>query len=373
MREITVFIKSGGPLTKRISLAPDGALKSDGSACVMANGTARRASIASVIDLGSLIEGLKSNEAIALGSLRDGLADQVEVVPKRKLNGAANVIARTGADIVYRKAQPALALFDFDTKGMPDEVTAALKRCGSYWAALVAVLPVLAATARVTRRSTSAGLSRSDTGQQLPGSNGVHVYVAVQDGADIERFLKTLHDRCWLNGFGWMMVGAGGQLLERSIVDRMVWGAERLVFEGGPRLDPPLQQDKESRKPRVTTGDTLDTLTACPPLTVAEKSRLQERKTKSAYRLGGERDKARRAFITARAKELAARKGISVKQAMPVIERRARCCRTSCCRLTIPNLKGAPSPMCSPPPTSSRALRWPIRSKASTTAPARRK
>jgi hypothetical protein len=33
--QITLFAKGGGPLTKRIYLAPDGSLKSDGSACVM--------------------------------------------------------------------------------------------------------------------------------------------------------------------------------------------------------------------------------------------------------------------------------------------------------------------------------------------------
>ena len=42
------------------------------------------------------------------------------------------------------------------------------------------------------------------------------------------------------------MVGAAGQLLERSIVDRMVGGPERLVFEGGPMLVPPLQQDRRA-------------------------------------------------------------------------------------------------------------------------------
>ena len=42
---ITLFAKSGGPLTKRISLNEDGSLVSDGSACVMAHGTARRVSI----------------------------------------------------------------------------------------------------------------------------------------------------------------------------------------------------------------------------------------------------------------------------------------------------------------------------------------
>ena len=62
------------------------------------------------------------------------------------------------------------------------------------------MLPALSDVARVTRRSTSAGLSRSDTGEALPGSDGVHVYVEEKDGADSERFLKALHERCWLAG-----------------------------------------------------------------------------------------------------------------------------------------------------------------------------
>ena len=56
--------------------------------------------------------------------------------------------------------------------------------------------------------------------------------------------LKALHARCWLAGFGWMMVGAGGQLLERSIVDRVVGAPERLIFEGPPLVVPPLEQDR---------------------------------------------------------------------------------------------------------------------------------
>lgn len=43
------------------------------------------------------------------------------------------------------------------------------------------------------------------------------------------------------------MVGAGGQLLERSIVDRMVSAPERLAFEGKPILEHPLAQDEAGR------------------------------------------------------------------------------------------------------------------------------
>src|SRR5262249_58175326 len=92
------------------------------------------------------------------------------------------------------------------------------------------------------------------TGAALPGSDGIHVYVAVKDGGDIERFLRVLHARCWLAGLGWYLVSASGAPLERSIVDRMVGGPERLVFEGGPVLVPPLQQDQESRRPIIVEG-----------------------------------------------------------------------------------------------------------------------
>ena len=56
--ELTRLTKIGGPLTKRISLAPDGTLVKDGSACVMAHGTAERVKVAGVDALGALIEGL---------------------------------------------------------------------------------------------------------------------------------------------------------------------------------------------------------------------------------------------------------------------------------------------------------------------------
>jgi hypothetical protein len=319
--ELVVFAKTGGPLTKRISLAPDGSLKSDGSACIMAQGQARRAAITSVADLGALIERLDSNEALALGSLRPGLPDQVEVVTKRKLNGVASVIARTAEALSYRKGKPAFALLDFDSKGMPDAVRTELRRHGNYVAALVSVLPALRDVARLSRRSTSAGLFRADNGQQLPGSDGVHVYALVKDGSDIGRFLADLHHRCWLAGLGWFMVGAAGQLLERSIVDRMVGAAERLVFEGAPILDEPLRQDRDSRRPRVTDGVALDTLAACPPLTVVEQSRLRELKVKAAYQLDNARAKARADFISRQTKRLIEAKGISEGEAERIVKR----------------------------------------------------
>ena len=291
MIEITTLAKTGGPLTKEITLSPDGSLKSDGSACVMSRGSACRVRLGGLDAFAALIHSLETHQAIALGALRPDLPDEVEVTTQdrlAKMNGSAppGLVARNGVHIRYEPGRPALALIDIDTKGMPSDVKARIKNMGGFWAALVSVLPALAATGRVARRSTSTGISRTDTGEVLSGSNGMHIYLHVQDGADVERFLRVMHDRCWLNGFGWQMVGAGGQLLDRSLIDRMVFAPERLVFEGAPVLLTPLVQDQSSRQPVTHAGDALDTREACPSLRIAETAQLKNLKSKSAPRFG---------------------------------------------------------------------------------------
>ena len=202
------------------------------------------------------ISGLGSAEAIALGALRRNLPETVRVVTKRrleKLNGTANsdMIARTSDYIAYEAGCPALALIDIDTKGMPATVGAGIRALGGFWPALVSVLPELSDTGRVVRKSTTTGISRADTGETLLGSNGRHIFLLVQDGADVERFLRTLHDRCWLAGFGWMMVGAGGQLLDAQHRRSHGVRAERLVFEGTPVLVHPSCKTRRAASQRT--------------------------------------------------------------------------------------------------------------------------
>ncbi len=83
--ELTLFTKSGGPLTKRIYLGPDAKPVSDGAACVMAAGEAERVKLATIYDLAELISTLETNQAIALGTLRANVPDVAKVTVKRKL------------------------------------------------------------------------------------------------------------------------------------------------------------------------------------------------------------------------------------------------------------------------------------------------
>ncbi len=323
--EIVGLTSASGVLTKQISLGDDGRLISDGSACVMAQGGARRIRLGGISAFADLIGSLKSCEAIALGSLRHDLPDEVQITTARKLaamNGTApnHIIARTAGHIGYLPKQPAMVLLDYDTKGMPDAVAKRVNDLGGFWTAVVSVISGLEHAATVVRRSTSSGIVRSDTGEALKGSDGLHVFVQVQDGADVERFLRTLHDRCWLHGLGWMMVGAGGQLLERSIVDRMVYAGERLVFEGAPLLQEPLMQDAKLRAPAVSDGDPVNTAVACRALTMVEKATLNDHKGAERHRLGGPAAKVRAAFVKDYSARIAARVGGTSAQAERTVE-----------------------------------------------------
>ena len=314
--ELTVFSRSGGVLTKRISLNENGAAVPDGSICLMTDGEAERTTIADLHALVAVIGGLKPYQAIALGTPRKELPDKVEIVSKGKLNGGG-AVTRTLDNFVFRKGEPALALLDIDRKGMPADVQ---ERLGEFWATLVDVLPGLSGAAHLIRKSTSAGLYRTDTLQWVEGSGGLHVYVVAKDGSDVHRFLYDLHERAWLHGYGWWMIDKAGRLLERSIIDKTVGSPERLVFEAPPSLMAPLTQHEEDRKPIVHDGEVIDTRIVCPPLTPDERRAVDKIKAEARERIQPEANKVRAAYVEEHAGELAERTGKSIEEAREIIE-----------------------------------------------------
>jgi hypothetical protein len=240
--------------------------------------------------LADLINSFKSNEAYALGRLKDGLPDRVRVVVAeelRKLNGAGgpSVIARTKNYIAFNEGEPGIVLLDFDRKGMSEAAARRLEECGDLWGPLCEILPALETVACVERASTSSGLRNRET-----GSGGRHIVIPVLDAADIPRFLSDLHDRSWLKGLGWGMVSAAGSFLERSVIDKSVGSPQRLIFEGAPIVEPPLEQN--GRNAVAHDGYVLDTRSLL-PLTDDEKARVRGLKAAEEHRLLPERQEAR--------------------------------------------------------------------------------
>ena len=317
--ELTLFTNTHGTLTKQFTLDTGGNLvKTEGGQMVA--GTAMRIAIGDVQALAELVGTISSDQALALGSMRVDSPAQVSVVTKQALNGrtAPGTISRSREYLAFNEGRRGFCLGDFDRKGITAEVRDKLEQSGGFVAALGTVIPELKNTGYVVRASTSAGLFRTDTGQRFTDSGGTHLYLGIKDVSDSERFLKTLHGRCWLAGFGWYWIGKAGQLLERSIIDHAVAMPEHLCFEGPPPLGPGLAQDNAARIPKVVNGGWLDTQAACPPLTTIEQSRLKELQTKAAFALNAERVRVRTAWLQQRATEIATHCGITEQAARQI-------------------------------------------------------
>ena len=209
----------------------------------MSTGDAYRLPVPTVHALAAAINSLGSNEAIAIGALKEGVSDGARVVIKRNLPEPeqADVIARTKDFVIFPKYKAGYILFDVDTKGMPQSVRDRVAALGGAWPAIVDAVPKLAGAARVIRKSSSSGISNPATGETRD-SDGEHIFVLINDATAIPDILKRIHDMLWLAGLGWYVVGAAGQMLERSLIDTAVGSPERLVFEGPVILEDPLVQ-----------------------------------------------------------------------------------------------------------------------------------
>jgi hypothetical protein len=315
--EITVFKKSDGILSKTITAAMDGSPVSDGSACRMSSGKAKRLPLSDGAQtLADLIENMAPDEALSLGRLVSSVGESAPVTTVSHLKSApVGAIARSRDFLEFMAGAQAYMLLDVDRKGMPQAVADRINAAGGVVPLLTELFPELMKAARVERPSTSAGISNSATGQAFAGSGGTHIYLLVEDGDDIPRALAALSERLWLNGCGWLNIGSAGQVLVRSIVDASVGSPERLVFEGAPTVEPPLTQDLQARRPTVTLGLAVDTRRAIPSLSEAEQGLLKQIRGAERRRIAAEVIAIRAAADLKLSREIADREGIPIEVA----------------------------------------------------------
>jgi hypothetical protein len=303
--ELTKFVKSGqnAILTKVASVDASGKIKIDGSKCRMSNGNAYRLLVPSVHALASAINSLGSNEAIAIGSLKEGVSDGAHVVTKRELPKPeqADVIARTKDFVIFPEYKAGYILFDIDTKGMPQPVRDRVAALGGAWPSIVGAAPKLGGAARVIRKSSSSGISNLETGETRD-SDGEHIFVLINDATAIPETLKRIHDMLWLAGLGWYVVGAAGQMLERSLVDTAVGSPERLVFEGPVILAEPLVQ--APRPALAFDGVVIDINNAVLPWGGKSNEAVKATKQKARHSLREECEVARAKWSASRIQNL---------------------------------------------------------------------
>ena len=306
--EITKFTKpvSDGPLSKTIRLGPDGKPDPDARDCWMRDGEAQPFEFSEPFEFAEAIANCSSQNAITLGSIRAEFrpanGGAVPVVLKRALAQARGSLARTRDCLEFRSGAPAPMLLDHDRKGMPDDVRDKLGDAGGLWSAISSVCSGLKGAVRVERPSTSSGLCDTRDGRKFSDGDGRHVYLFASDGADIPRATEALHERLTLAGYGWAWVTKGGAVVDRSIIDASVATPEHWAFEGDPKIEPPLAQDKASRSPLVVAGDLVDTRSAIPDLDPAERAMLVSRRASARKQVEAQAKDVQKRCAEARAK-----------------------------------------------------------------------
>jgi hypothetical protein len=258
---LSVFSKTRGPLTKRVQLDDSSNLTKDASHCALGCGTYRRVEVADLVVLDTLLSGLDVSEAVAFGV---AAAKQAEVVARRDAPHHPGAITRT-ADVFQWPAGPAVFMLDYDPAPGAEPLTP-----DALHALVVQAMPELSGISMLWRPSASSCIYNTGTGAELVGIAGQRLYILVDRGDAIPRLGETLVKRLWLAGRGRIELSRAGALLERTLVDAMVWQPERLDFAAGALCVPPLERRSvpgrilPGRSPRLQA-------VVVPPLTDAER------------------------------------------------------------------------------------------------------
>jgi hypothetical protein len=318
---VTRYKSSHGAVSKRLTLENDKLVSSP--ACQIWAGKAFREALADWRDFAKLIDATRLDEAWSLGAMRADRTDVCDLKIKSPQLGImfrffSNVVSRTRDLIDYAPGAPAFVLLDFDVGGMTSLNRQRLDELGGFFGAMRALLPGFDEAAYIWRPSTSANLFKVGSDTPLKETQGLHCYLLVKDGGDAERFLKTLLDRAWLIGLGWIKIAKDGKALKRGIIDSCVWGGERLCFEGGPDLGPGLEQ--RDRHARIPDGQAYDTRRLL-DLTPEEQSEvlLLKNAAKSDLGLKTRMEKAAKKFKAEKIVELVKR-GVSEERAERTVE-----------------------------------------------------
>ena len=174
------------------------------------------------------------------------------VVARTKYNPA------TGEGFFRLSDGPGWVLIDVDA-GEP-AMAKRLHALGGAWPVMTTVCPSFASAARVRRLSQSARLIVE--GEPRFANLSCHVYVLLERQTDAGEFLRRLHQRLWLIGWGHVEVTGAGVKLEKSLIDVSVASPERLIFEGPPILGEWLDVDPQLDRTEWREGEALPLIEA---------------------------------------------------------------------------------------------------------------
>ena len=268
---ITTFTSGSGAVVKRFFMVGD-KVETTASAQIY-KGQTRSVRADNPEELKELLDGLGANEAVGLGIL-ETINQTFPLGTKDALQ--AGTVSRSLEFLSHNKGA-GWGMLDIDTKDLPQCVYANLTG-DDIVADIFRLVPELEETAHLIRPSSSAGIMKPDGTTRK--ATGNHIFIRLEYAPNLPQLLQVMFDRCWSAGLGFIKISKAGYMLERSPIDLAVAGAERLIFEAPPIVQPPLVRVRPSD--RLKHGGSLSDLARPDPRLIAELKRQARDKLKPA-------------------------------------------------------------------------------------------
>jgi hypothetical protein len=230
---ITKFTSALGPVVKRFTLVDD-RVEASARASIYTGETCT-VEANDPEELQGVLDGLGTNEAVGLGILAT-VNKSFSLATKSTLR--AGSVSRSSEFFSHNEGA-GWGLLDVDTKDLPPTVYANLIG-HDIVADILRIVPELEETANLIRPSSSAGIITPDG--KVSRAQGTHIFIRLEYAPNLPHILQVMHDRFWGAGLGYIKISKAGHMLERSLIDMAVAGAERLIFEAPPIVQPPLSQ-----------------------------------------------------------------------------------------------------------------------------------
>jgi len=227
--------------------------------------------------------GIQSNQAIILGCavkkgneqypLANGEIIQLTTKAKEPaIENRIHCLARTMENFKFSLGRAFLLLDIDDNKISLDEIFRIL---GSIDKNLLTCI-------KVVNVSSSSHIFDPD-GNEINGLKGLHIYILVECGKDMPRYLNALFDSLWLAGYGHIFIDKAGKMHPRTITDKSVCSPQGISFEARSTLLDGLEQRRPA--PELSGEHVLKTdefqslsdnkLKACEAMINEEKNKLK--------------------------------------------------------------------------------------------------
>lgn len=222
-------------------------IKSDGtkvSSAHLIQGIFTTQEVDSLLEFDEALDKLKPKQAIVLGlsEYEDGyIATQNNLSSMKSKYSEYEVITRSKEYFSFDKE--AIILFDIDSDD-GDNV-----ECNSYddiHNIMKQLDPQFENAEMLIRHSSSSHIFKWEKGSKVlfSGSGSYHIYIRMVNVDSLSSYIKSLEQRAWMLGYGYIKVSKAGSLLERQVFDSAVFSPERLVFEAAVICEDPYEQEK---------------------------------------------------------------------------------------------------------------------------------